>query len=704
MNRSSNRAARNGKDQGSALILVLVMTVIASLVVIPLLQYSMAVQRHNTVLSNKTKRLEAVKAGLRVALADPNHAYAECGEAGPGVSKALPSVTVNGIGVNTVCYFIEWQSALLDDQLRFGLVSTQVGETIPVELKGNEFVPTTTSSTEWISHARRDSLTDQIWYPELPSHATTLRTRSYEMPKPVGQTPPPPTCTVFFPGTYRDPITITGQTFFTSGVYYFEDEVKITAGADVVVGAGVNSGCTFDQEAAYYSIDGPEVHNISGMGATWLLGDRGRVVVDNTTGTGKISLLFNRRYVQVDGDPVPKPRDISIASVNGELLIDGSIVDLDEPNVIHVPRVLSATETVPPATLLPSLYTPKPKAPDQVLASTITTQARSGALIVSWTAPFDNGSPITGYDVAVTSGTTNLHCATTGATTCAVRGSTNNTAYSVAVTATNARGAAVPSSPITGTPSGTAVGAPTWPATPLTVTAYKGAARVTWPAAVLGTGGLPLKNYVVTAYLPSTTTVAGTCSVDATTGVTPTPLSCIVDFTAPYNATGYTFSVVANIEQAASTALSTTTPTNVDPVIDPALPNRPTDPTPPVYGKFQPVPIVDFQLSGASEVVVAIPGYVSIPQGRIRLINPNKNQIDVVGGILAAQFTVDDGRAKDASGNIVPDSIGLGFVEAIVQRKFRIVSTTSGGTGATSTAIVQINQTGAYAVNSWSVQ
>jgi hypothetical protein len=101
---------------------------------------------------------------------------------------------------------------------------------------------------------------------------------------------------------------------------------------------------------------------------------------------------------------------------------------------------------------------------------------------------------------------------------------------------------------------------------------------------------------------------------------------------------------------------------------------------------------------------VAVPGYVSIPQGRIRLVNPNKFQIDVVGGVLAAQFTVQDARAIDAEGNVIPDSIGLGFVESIIQRKFRIVSTTTNGPAATSTAIVQINQTGAYAVNSWAVQ
>jgi hypothetical protein len=38
-----------------------------------------------------------------------------------------------------------------------------------------------------------------------------------------------------------------------------------------------------------------------------------------------------------------------------------------------------------------------------------------------------------------------------------------------------------------------------------------------------------------------------------------------------------------------------------------------------------------------------------------------------------------------------------------VQRKFRIVSTTDAG-NETSTAVVQVNQNGAYAINSWEVQ
>ncbi len=50
-------------------------------------------------------------------------------------------------------------------------------------------------------------------------------------------------------------------------------------------------------------------------------------------------------------------------------------------------------------------------------------------------------------------------------------------------------------------------------------------------------------------------------------------------------------------------------------------------------------------------------------------------------------------------------TVPIGLVNPIIQRTFKIVSTTRPARPrVTSTAIVQINQNGAYAVNSWEVQ
>ncbi|MGB7880366.1 MAG: hypothetical protein WBL31_16500, partial [Ilumatobacteraceae bacterium] len=79
------------------------------------------------------------------------------------------------------------------------------------------------------------------------------------------------------------------------------------------------------------------------------------------------------------------------------------------------------------------------------------------------------------------------------------------------------------------------------------------------------------------------------------------------------------------------------------------------------------------------------------------LANPNGLAVKISGGVLAAQFDGSDARAAG------PQTVPIGFLETIVQRKFRIVSTTDAGY-ETSTAIVQVNQNGAYAINSWEVQ
>ena len=101
-------------------------------------------------------------------------------------------------------------------------------------------------------------------------------------------------------------------------------------------------------------------------------------------------------------------------------------------------------------------------------------------------------------------------------------------------------------------------------------------------------------------------------------------------------------------------------------------------------------------LNGGSGVLL-IAGYVAIPQGRLLVNNPKGFAVTIAGGVLAAQFSVIDGR--DAG----PQTVDIGFLESVVQRKFRIVSTLTRGL-AKSTAVVQVNQTGAYAINSWEVQ
>ena len=125
-----------------------------------------------------------------------------------------------------------------------------------------------------------------------------------------------------------------------------------------------------------------------------------------------------------------------------------------------------------------------------------------------------------------------------------------------------------------------------------------------------------------------------------------------------------------------------------------------------VVAPYEPDPIIDVDLTATNEVTIDIPGYIAVPQGVVRVHNPNglgttpENPVALTGGILAAAFRVNDDRAVD--GQL---TVPIGLVNPVVQRTFRITSTTTSGTPTvTSTAIVQINQNGAYAINSWVVQ
>jgi hypothetical protein len=120
-------------------------------------------------------------------------------------------------------------------------------------------------------------------------------------------------------------------------------------------------------------------------------------------------------------------------------------------------------------------------------------------------------------------------------------------------------------------------------------------------------------------------------------------------------------------------------------------------------------PIVQLDLPSASSAKVRIPGYIAVPQGTVEVNNPNGHAITVIGGILAAKISmpVVDGRVTGPACTGAPtpgvNCVDLGFESESVQKRLRIVSTTPDGIEE-SVAVVQVNENGAYAVNSWEVQ
>jgi hypothetical protein len=136
-------------------------------------------------------------------------------------------------------------------------------------------------------------------YPELPPLPAYLRPSVAQAT--VGS------CRVYFPGRYESPLTLgAGRHYFPSGVYYFENLLTLSPGAELVAGQGRWDGCTFDAEAAF-APTAPNFHAITGRGATLLFGGSGRLVADNA------SLQINRR---VSDSTSRGSETVAIRSVN----------------------------------------------------------------------------------------------------------------------------------------------------------------------------------------------------------------------------------------------------------------------------------------------------------------------------------------------------------------------------------------------------
>ena len=189
--------------------------------------------------------------------------------------------------------------------------------------------------------------------------------------------------------------------------------------------------------------------------------------------------------------------------------------------------------SAPSAAVTPSAVPTVPGAPTGVTA-----MAGDGSASVSWTAPADGGSAITGYTVTPFVGSTAQTPRTiTGsppATTLTVSGLTNGTAYTFRVAATNAVGtgpASASSAPVTPSPAPTPPGAPTGVA----ATAGDGSALVSWTAPA--DGGSPISGYTVTPFVGTT--------AQPTTTVTGSPPATSATVTGLTNGTAYTFRVTA---------------------------------------------------------------------------------------------------------------------------------------------------------------
>lgn len=181
----------------------------------------------------------------------------------------------------------------------------------------------------------------------------------------------------------------------------------------------------------------------------------------------------------------------------------------------------------------------------------VTVTPSDGSLIVSWTAPNNNGSAITGYGVGASPGGQTCSTGATG-TSCIITGLTNGTLYTVAVVATNAAGNGQPGSAM-GSPKGV-------PGAPGAATATAGDqnAVINWTAASANGG-------TITGY--TVVSAPGSSMCTAPVGAT----SCTVSGLT--NGTSYTFTVMATNEVGQGVAATTAA------VVPKAVPSAPKSPT-----------------------------------------------------------------------------------------------------------------------------
>jgi hypothetical protein len=109
--------------------------------------------------------------------------------------------------------------------------------------------------------------------------------------------------------------------------------------------------------------------------------------------------------------------------------------------------------------------------------------------------------------------------------------------------------------------------------------------------------------------------------------------------------------------------------------------------------------LVDVDVTGVQAADIQIQGYVVVPQGAVSVkaaaATKTNKSVRFTAGATAAMFDMSADR---------PETFVLDIVNPIVQRTFKLVSTATAGTAVTSTAVVIVNQNGAYAIKSWTVQ
>lgn len=295
----------DARDRGSALLMVMVLMVVGGVIATGLLTYSQAVIRARPALHERIAGAEAVKSGTRMAITlqrefGPSDCFtrsvrwtiadtaitATCSSISSyttGRGRIGTIITANGgspSNIVTPSWAGNTATALLGEvAINTGALGSSSSNVLSRGANG-AFTWTPTTTAWWQMVGDLDGATRT--YPALPQVPSYSRPGSQAV---VGS------CVLYYPGRYlgTSALTLTGGThYFASGVYYFERPIVVSGGAQVVFGEGLHSGCAVDAQAAYAGT-APKSHEITGKGATILLGDVATLTVQDS------SVRVNRR-------------------------------------------------------------------------------------------------------------------------------------------------------------------------------------------------------------------------------------------------------------------------------------------------------------------------------------------------------------------------------------------------------------------------
>ncbi|MFM8562513.1 MAG: hypothetical protein ACKOCE_01305 [Acidimicrobiia bacterium] len=364
---------RRDRDQGSALLMVMVLMVVGGIIATGLLAYSGAVIRARPALHERVAGAEAVKSGTRMAITlqrefGPSGCFADSAQwviASTPVTATCSTVSSYTTGRGRLGSVVTTNTA----NTGFLVTPTWAGN-IAQALSGEATINTGAMGTSsslalvrgangafsWVASGTPwwqlvgDNNAGAWVYPSLP------QVPSYSRP---GSQASIGACQLYFPGRYlgATPLTLNGGThYFASGVYYFERPIVVTGGAQVVFGEGVNAGCAVDAQAAY-APTAPKSHEITGKGATILLGDIATLTVQES------SVRINRRVstASTRGSEGVAVRTVNFGQSNTTvtipadtvLLADGTTVPVANHSIIPIANttpVTYRTSTLAPAT------------------------------------------------------------------------------------------------------------------------------------------------------------------------------------------------------------------------------------------------------------------------------------------------------------------------------------------------------------------